>query len=99
MYPKRSVRSMRATSRRGRGEGRGVGGASCSTLVCVFLAPCGGSSNEQGRTVSERTSRCVFLLLTHEEQRAMCTALRYLLMVACSQRKYRTPGVLPALER
>lgn len=29
----------------------------------------------------------------------MCTAPRYLLIVACSQRKDRTPGVLPALER
>jgi hypothetical protein len=30
---------------------------------------------------------------------AMCTAARYLLIVACSQRKCVTPGVLPALER
>jgi hypothetical protein len=29
----------------------------------------------------------------------MCTAPRYLLIVACSQRKYVTPGVLPAFKR
>src|SRR6266700_285553 len=87
MYPKRSVRSLHATGRRSWRRARRLWGVVQHVrmrLTRSLSLPVAGLQREHGRAVPERTARSVFLLLTHEEQGAMCTAPRYLLIVACS---------------